>query len=202
MPTHLLSTCLFMKEKKDPEKEEQKKNLLIIWWKTFDSFCESPHSSNGSKGHLTSKATVCKESMLTVAPVASLPAWQITSSHWEIVLVGGRSGSWGMRHPAHYTAGPPPSGKLMSPPRDDDTQRAVTYDVCTNSKHTGRRCCSFWLVYVGHMLCAAARTGGTFVTRARGKTQTKPLRWVVTRHTHVSANRITLSCLIFVSQRC
>ncbi len=40
-------------------------------------------------------------------------------------------------HPTHYTAELLPQRKLMSLPCDDDTQCGVTYDVCTNSKHTG-----------------------------------------------------------------
>lgn len=69
---------------------------------------------------------------------ATLPTWQITSSHWEIVVVGGWCCGWGMMHPTHYTAELLPQRKLMSPPCNDDTQCSVTYDVCTNSKHIGR----------------------------------------------------------------
>lgn len=100
---------------------------------------------------------------------ATLPAWQITSSRWEIVVVGGWCSGWGMMHPTHYTAELLPQRKLMSPPCNDDTQCGVTYDVCTNSKHIGRGRCSFWLFYVGHMRCAGARCGRKDVFHATHK---------------------------------
>lgn len=72
-------------------------------------------------------------------------------------------------HPAHYTAELLPRRKLMSPPRDDDTQCGVTYDVCTNSKHIGRCCCSLRLFYVGHIRCTGAQRGREDVFHATHK---------------------------------
>ncbi len=100
---------------------------------------------------------------------ATLPAWQITSSHWEIVVVGGWCSGWGMMHPTHYTAELLPQRRLMSPPCDDDTQCRVTYDVCTNSKHTGRCCCSSRRFYMGHMRCTGAQRGREDVFHAAHK---------------------------------
>lgn len=59
--------------------------------------------------------------------------------------------------------------KLMSPPCDDDTQRGVTYDVCTNSKHMGWGRCAFWLFYVGRERCAGAQRGRKDVFHATHK---------------------------------
>lgn len=112
---------------------------------------------------------------------ATLPAWQITSSHWEMVVVGGWCSGWGMMHPAHYTAELLPRRKLMSPPRDDDTQCGVTYDVCTNSKHIGRCCCSLRLFYVGHTRCTGAQRGREDVFHAthKGRQNNALERWLL-----------------------
>lgn len=56
-------------------------------------------------------------------------------------------------------------GKLMSPLCNDDTQCGVTYDMCTNSKHIRWGCCSFRLLYVGHM----QHTGGGGTAGEKGR---------------------------------
>lgn len=108
---------------------------------------------------------------------ATLPAWQIASSHWEIVVVGCWCSSWGMMHLTHYTAGLLPRRKLMSPPYDDDTQCGVTYDVCTNSKHIGWDVvpsdCFMWVTH-GAPGCSGGER--TFFMQPIKEEKTMPLR--------------------------
>lgn len=113
----------------------------------------------------------------SAAQCATLPAWHITPSHWEIVVVGGWSSGWGMMHPTHYAAGLLAQRKLMSPPCNDGTQCSVTYDMCSNSKHICWGCCSFWLFYVGHSWCTGAQRGRKDVFHATHKgRKSMPLR--------------------------
>lgn len=122
---------------------------------------------------------------------ATLPAWHITSSHWEIVVFGGWCSGWWMMHPTHHTAELLPQRKLMSPPRDDGARCIMTYDVCTNSKHIGSSYCSF---YVGHTQYAGVQWGRKDVFHAthKGRGKKNQCPWDVT--SRLSGNRHTELC--------